>query len=189
MLQSVLCLEINLQRPRKKFIVTGLKPYNIASVRPVIVDPETIFILIDTNFRYNAAVTTKTASDLQTLVTNTISNYSTDNLEKFDNMFRYSELTRLIDETDVAILSNITRVRMYKKITPQLNTETQYVIKFFNKLHNPHSGHGSILSSTGFKISGSTTEQFLDDDGKGNVRRFFCRGEPKGLCECECRYN
>ena len=37
---------------------------------------------------------------------------------------------------------------------------------------NPHSGHGSILSSTGFKISGSTTEQFLDDDGKGNVRIF-----------------
>ena len=104
----------------------------------MIVDPETIFILIDTNFRYNAGATTKTASDLQTLVTNTISNYSTGNLEKFDNMFRYSELTRLIDETDVAILSNITRVRMYKKITPQLNTETQYVIKFFNKLHNPH---------------------------------------------------
>ena len=168
-----------LTEAQKEFIVSGLKPYNIASVRPVIVDPETIFILIDTNFRYNASVTTKTASDLQTLVTSTISNYSTGNLEKFDNMFRYSELTRLIDETDVAILSNITRVRMYKKITPQLNTETQYVIKFFNKLHNPHSGHGSILSSTGFKISGSTTEQFLDDDGKGNVRRFSVEANQK----------
>lgn len=168
-----------LTEAQKEFIVSGLKPYNIASVRPVIVDPETIFILIDTNFRYNAAVTTKTASDLQTLVTSTISNYSTGNLEKFDNMFRYSELTRLIDETDLAILSNITRVRMYKKITPQLNTETQYVIKFFNKLHNPHSGHGSILSSTGFKISGSTAEQFLDDDGMGNVRRFSVEANQK----------
>ncbi len=168
-----------LTEAQKEFIVSGLKPYNIASVRPVIVDPETIFILIDTNFRYNAAVTTKTASDLQTLVTSTISNYSTGNLEKFDNMFRYSELTRLIDETDLAILSNITRVRMYKKITPQLNTETQYVIKFFNKLHNPHSGHGSILSSTGFKISGSTAEQFLDDDGIGNVRRFSVEANQK----------
>ena len=68
---------------------------------------------------------------------------------------------------------------MYKKITPQLNTETQYVIKFFNKLHNPHSGHGSILSSTGFKISGSTTEQFLDDDGMGNVRRFSVEANQK----------
>lgn len=168
-----------LTEAQKEFIVSGLKPYNIASVRPVIVDPETIFILIDTNFRYNAAVTTKTASDLQTLVTSTISNYSTGNLEKFDNMFRYSELTRLIDETDLAILSNITRVRMYKKITPQLNTETQYVIKFFNQLHNPHSGHGSILSSTGFKISGSTAEQFLDDDGMGNVRRFSVEANQK----------
>ena len=168
-----------LTEAQKEFIVSGLKPYNIASVRPVIVDPETIFILIDTNFRYNAAVTTKTASDLQTLVTNTISNYSTGNLEKFDNMFRYSELTRFIDETDIAILSNITRVRMYKKITPQLNTETQYVIKYFNELHHPHPGHGAVLSSTGFKISGSTTEQFLDDDGRGNVRRFSVEANQK----------
>ena len=107
-----------------------------------------------------------------TLVNNTISNYTTSNLEKFDNMFRYSELTRLIDETDVAILSNITNVRMYKKVTPALNTSTQYIVKFYNKIYNPHSGHGSVLSSSGFKISGSTSEKFLDDDGKGSIRMY-----------------
>ena len=33
---------------------------------------------------------------------------------------------------------------------------------------------GGILSSTGFKVTGSDAEQFLDDDGQGNVlRRFF----------------
>ena len=110
-----------LTEAQKQFVVTGLKPYNIASVRPVVVDPETIYIIVSSNFRYNATVTTKSSADLITLVNSTISNYSTGNLEKFDNMFRYSELIRLIDETDISILSNITTIRMYKKITPVLN--------------------------------------------------------------------
>ena len=161
-----------LTEAQKQFVVTGLKPYNIASVRPVIVDPETIFILVTTNFRYNATVTTKTSSDLITLVNSTISDYTTGNLEKFDNMFRYSELSRLIDDTDISILSNITNVRMYKKVTPVLNTSTQYTIKYFNQIYNPHSGHGSVISSTGFKIAGSTTDKFIDDDGMGSVRMY-----------------
>ena len=32
---------------------------------------------------------------------------------------------------------------------------------------------GGILSSTGFKVSGNTNEMFLDDDGEGNVRRYY----------------
>ena len=116
-----------------------MKPFNVASVRPQIVDPETINIIVDTDFRYNALATTKTASDLQTEVNTTITNYSENNLEKFDNMFRYSELSRLIDNTDTSILSNITTVRMYKEVTPQLNTLTQYTVKFYNQFFNPHS--------------------------------------------------
>ena len=168
-----------LTEAQKEFIINGLKPFNVASVRPQIVDPETINIIVDTNFRYNALATTKTASDLETDVLTTITNYSTDNLEKFDNMFRYSELSRLIDTTNTAILSNITTIRIYKTLTPQLNTVTQYTTKYYNKLFNPHSGHGSILSTTGFKISGSTAEQFLDDDGRGNVRIFKVESNQK----------
>tara|TARA_Y100001978_G_C23490039_1_gene335880 strand:- start:263 stop:658 length:396 start_codon:yes stop_codon:yes gene_type:complete len=31
---------------------------------------------------------------------------------------------------------------------------------------------GGILTSTGFKVSNDDNEMFLDDDGKGNVRRY-----------------
>ena len=44
---------------------------------------------------------------------------------------------------------------------------------FRNAIYNPHSGHESILSSTGFKVSGDNNEMFLDDDGLGNVRRYY----------------
>ena len=83
----------------------------------------------------------------------------------------------MIDNTDEAITSNITTVKLSKNFTPTLNSETKYIIPFTNAIYNPHSGHmsdtGGILSSTGFKISGDDNEMFLNDDGNGNVRLFY----------------
>ena len=83
----------------------------------------------------------------------------------------------MIDNTDPAITSNITTLKLSKEFTPTLNTATKYTIPFSNALYNPHSGHdsdaGGILSSSGFKISGNTNEMFLNDDGMGNVRMYY----------------
>ena len=171
---------INLTQAQKNTIATSLDKYNIASVRPTIVDPQITKIKLNTIFKYNANVTTKTATDLETLVRTTVSNYNTSDLEKFDGVFRFSKLSRLIDATDPSILSNISTVRVQKTITPQLNTLTKYELKFSNQLYHPHAGHnsmmGGITSSTGFYISGSTNEHFMDDDGSGNLRAYTLVG-------------
>ena len=132
-------------------IVNGLKKYNVASVKPEIVDPETTSILLT---------------------------YNTGTLQKFDGVFRHSKLTGLIDNTDASILSNITTLKIRKNFTPIINSATKYDIYFRNALYNPHSGHnsaaGGILASTGFKVaSDATNEMFLDDDGNGNVRMYY----------------
>ena len=88
-------------------------------------------------------------------------------------MFRYSKVTGLIDSVDNSILSNITTVKIRKEFTPTLASSTKYDIYFRNPIYNPHSGHESVLSSTGFKISGNNNEMFLDDDGIGNVRVYY----------------
>jgi hypothetical protein len=58
-----------------------------------------------------------------------------------------------------------------------ISSSTKYDIYFRNGLFNPHSGHnkalGGILTSTGFKVTGSDYEQFLDDDGAGIIRRYY----------------
>ena len=96
-------------------------------------------------------------------------------------MFRYSAVTKTIDEADTSILSNITKVKMYKFITPTLNSGLKYTLSFNNAFYNPHSGHnssaGGVVSSTGFKIYGDdTNEHFLDDDGAGNIRVYYLSG-------------
>ena len=161
----------------KQSIVTQLKKYNVASVRPVIVDPETTFILITSSVKYDEKLTTKTATTLKSDITSVLSNFNDNTLQKFDGVFRYSKVTSLIDNTDTSIISNITTIKIRKEFTPTLNSSTRYDIYFRNALYNPVSGYnsvnGGILESTGFKISGDTTNVFfLDDDGAGNIRRF-----------------
>ena len=62
---------------------------------------------------------------------------------------------------------------MRKDFTPTLSSSTKYDVYFRNAIYNPHSGHESVLSSTGFKVSGNDNEMFLDDDGMGNVRVYY----------------
>ena len=161
----------------KQNIITALKPYNVASVRPVIVDPETTSVLITSTVKYDSRLTTKSADTLKSNVLTTLTNYNTNTLQQFDSIFRYSKVIGLIDDTDTSIVSNITTIKIRKTFKPTLSSSTRYDIYFRNPIYNPVSGYnavnGGILESTGFKISGDTTNIFfLDDDGAGNVRRY-----------------
>jgi len=172
----------NLTEVTKTSLVQSLKSYAVASVTPVIIDPETTFITLTTTFKYDSSLTTKDVSTLQTNVLNAVSNYNEDTLENFTGMFRYSAVGQVIDGADTSILSNITKVKMYKNITPTLSSGLKYTLSFNNAFFNPHSGHntdaGGIVSSTGFKINddSSTNEHFLDDDGAGNIRVYYLSG-------------
>ena len=159
-------------------LVTQLKKFNVASVVPEIVDPETTSILLTSNVKYDSNATTKTSDTLKSNIITTLTNFNTNNLQKFDSVFRYSKVSKAIDDTDTSILSNITTLKIRKEFTPTLNSSTLYNIYFRNALYNPHNEHnkagGGILESTGFKVDGDTTnEMFLDDDGAGNVRRYY----------------
>ena len=122
-------------------------------------------------------MTTKTSDTLKSDVTNQLINYNTNTLQKFDGIFRYSKVVGLIDNTDTSIVSNITTIKIRKNFTPTLNSSTKYDIYFRNSLYNPVAGYnssqGGILESSGFKISGDTTNvYYLNDDGNGNIRRY-----------------
>jgi len=157
----------------KQNIITSLQPYNVASVRPEIIDPETTSILLTVNAKFDKRATTKTADTLKSEIISAITNYNTNTLQKFDGVFRYSKVTGLIDDVDTSILSNITTVNMRKSFTPTLNSSTRYDVYFRNAIYNPHTGHEPIVSSTGFFVAGNSNEMFLDDDGQGNVRRYY----------------
>jgi len=174
-----------LSETEKTQVKNNLNKLNMLTVRPEIVDADIIKILITTTFKYNPSLTTLTAGELSTLVKNTINQFDTDNLNGFDAIFRHSNLTKTIDEADSAILSNTTNIRLRKKLngTVSLNPKG-YTLSMGNALFNPHSGHnamaGGITSTTGFKVGGdSVNTYYFDDDGKGNLRRYYLSGSTR----------
>jgi len=164
----------------KESIVTQLQRYNVASVRPVIVDPETTSIILTSNVKFDEKATTKTADTLKSEITTAISNYNTNTLQKFDGVFRHSKVTGLIDDVDTSILSNVTSLLIRKTFTPTLSSSTRYDIYFRNGIYNPHAGHksgsGGVISTSGFKVPNDNNVYFLDDDGNGNIRRYYFVG-------------
>ena len=171
----------NLTSAQKTQLVKDFQKYNVASITPVIVDPDTIKLFVNVNFKYDSSRTTKEKETLINDVTTTLTTFNNDELKSFSKVFRHSYVAGLIDDTNTAILSNVTNIIMAKSIQPTLNSSASHNIYFDNALYNPHSGHnsdaGGILTSTGFKVSGDTTnEYFFDDDGQGNVRRYYLVG-------------
>ncbi len=164
---------VPLTNATKLDIVTKLKSYNVASVRPEIIDPIITSVVLVINAKFDKNSTTKTADTLKSEIVDAITDYNTNTLTAFDGVFRYSKVVGIIDDVDNSILSNITNVKIRKNFAPTLSSSTKYDIYFRNAIYNPHSGHESVLSSTGFKISGNNNEMFLDDDGMGNVRLYY----------------
>ena len=165
----------------KSDIITQLKDFNVASITPVIEDPETTFIQPTVTVRYDAKSTTNTAASIKSLVQTAITNFNTDSLQEFDQVFRHSKFIETVNKADDSILSNITTLKLHKSFTATLTSSTTYTISFNNALYNPHSGHnsdmGGILSSSSFKVSGDTTnDYFLNDDGQGNIRLYYVAG-------------
>ena len=169
-----------LTQTTKNSIIDSLKRYSVASVTPVIVDPETTNIILTSTVKYDKTATSKTANTLKSETIEDLTAYNSNTLQSFDSMLRHSKLIEIIDDVDTSILSNITTLKIRKSFTPTIGSSTNYTVSFSNALYNPHSGHnasdGGILVSTGFKIGSSTNEYFFDDDGAGNIRRYYLVG-------------
>ena len=151
------------------------------TVRPEIVDAEIVKVLISTTFKYNARATTLSEGELKSLVELTINNFDRDNLTNFDSIFRHSNLIKTIDDAEGSILSNTTNIRLKKSLATKTEQLIGYSLTTGNGLYNPTTGYnkenGGITSSTGFYVQGDTSNiQYFDDDGSGNLRRFYLSG-------------
>ena len=174
----------NLTTAEKTQLKNDLSDLSILTVRPEVVDAEILQILINSNFKYDPTQTSQTKSALETLVKAAIISYDNNNLSGFDTLFRHSQLASKIDGTETSILSNITTIKLRKNHTTTTDgTKSSIKLDFGNAFYNPHSGHnksgGGILETTGFFISGDANNYFFDDDGEGNVRRFYLDGSTR----------
>jgi hypothetical protein len=148
-----------------------LNKKNVVGISPEFVDPEYLYMVINTNFYYDPSKTTQATANLESNIRATIVSLKDSELDNFDAVFRKSKFTRDIDYTSKAILNNNTDIQLYK--TLKINTENpaNYTIQFVNPIRK--------IISTAFRLFNDSVNYYLDDDGNGNIRRFHYENSRK----------
>ena len=152
-----------------------IKSKNLVSVIPEIIDPDDLNIVVDSKVYYNQNATSKAASTIASQVSAVVQNFNTANLNKFDSVFRFSQLSKEIDASDSAVVSNSTQINLKKVLTPTLNVATTYTLPVNNPIYNDAKSLRAYvaISSTGFTLSGSNLTFFLEDDALGNIFTYY----------------
>ena len=168
---------LNLNEIQKAQLVTDLSPYTVASITPVVVNPEILYLIPTVNFKYDSNATNDSKETLQSLINDEVASFNANNLKVFNTVFRHSSFVARIDDVSDAILNNTSTISLGLFHTPNTNGSYAFTLNFSNPFYNPHSGHnassGGVIASTGFYISGNTNEMFFDDDGAGALRIYY----------------
>tara|TARA_Y100000287_G_scaffold58_1_gene66 strand:- start:479 stop:2323 length:1845 start_codon:yes stop_codon:yes gene_type:complete len=147
-----------------------LKGKNVVSITPEIVDPNFTHLELDVNFKYNPNLTDRSSVELSSVVRDTITDYNFNNLNKFDGVFRHSQLTRAIDNSDPSILNTIVRPRMFQNITPVNNADNNFDLSFSSPFFQSGDSTKFLLTSTPFKIN-NIDHFFGDEPITGSTKR------------------
>jgi hypothetical protein len=155
----------------KDNILSKLKQYTVSGINAKIIDLKILYVEIESYIYYNDNLVAS-VSDLKTKVNTSLTKYSESvDLNKFGGRFKYSKLLQVIDNTDTAITSNITKVRIRRDLKALINQQAQYEICFGNQFHVNQYGYN--IKSTGFKILGESDTVYFSDvpnsDGKTGV--------------------
>ena len=135
-----------------------LKKTNVVTVTPEIVDPIYYYLVVDTTINYDPVTLLTNEDTLKTLISASISNYFTNDLQKFDNKFRYSKLAGLIDDTNSSIRNSKTSIKYQMQIAPEtLAVAATYTMEFNATLTK------GTLTSTAFTASDGFTYTLIDD--------------------------
>ena len=154
-------------------VLTIMRKYGIMTNTYVYQDPEFIYIKPTIQVKYDPTKTSKTKNDIQTSVTNAVSNYGDTVLEKFLTYFRYSDFLTNIDDVDSSISSNLTSIKIEKRQTiVTVDTDLVMNVNFDNKLVA-----GSI--NTQYYRDAEFDSVKIIDDGKGTIQTIDVNEEVK----------
>ena len=127
-----------------------LQKRNVVSISTEIQDPDYLYLTFNSTVKYDSSKTSNTAATLSSLVSNTVYNFGVDNLKGFANEFRYSPLVKKIDESETAIESSLSTVKLKRVFVPTLNVATSYTLKYSNEIFHPYADYVDSVTSTEF---------------------------------------
>ena len=161
----------------KSEVVNYLKGKSLTT-EPIIVDPDFLYLKVDSSVKYDTGATTLGINQLSTLVSNAIISFANTNLTSFGSDLSYSKLTSAIDDADVSIIGNDTNIKLVKRWTPPTEQTNSISFSYNNELYHEDilyalpQGHDLTIKSSVFKYNSSNTlyNAYIGDDGVGTLK-------------------
>lgn len=155
----------NINNVLKSQIRTKVKGANDG--RPIeFVEPIYLKIGIKPTVKYKSSQTFRTKEQLQAVIQNNTNNYFNNTLEKFGSNLIMSQLTKLIDSSDDAIIGSSVAFHIRYDYLPIINVQSSPTINYGNEIIA-----GSIQSSVfGIYIGTVLTYVKIIDNGAGIIQ-------------------
>lgn len=140
-----------------------------------IINPDFVYLNVETNVYYDFNSTTLSAEEIKTLVTQSIIDFNNEYLNDFNAKFRYSNFVSYIDRVNASIINNDTVCTPYFLLTPTLFVNNDFTVSFnaevlvtspTDRVHDLETEKG--VFSTPFVYDGKNC--ILEDDGVGGMR-------------------
>jgi hypothetical protein len=126
----------------KKHIVDEvIKPMNVLTVTPVVVDPDYTYLNIVCDVEYDPKLTTKSSEDIKNTVISAIQAYSATTLNTFNASFSLPNMLKYVSDSDASITSENIEVTLEKRFTPSVLVSQSQTFKFGTALRIGTSGH------------------------------------------------
>ena len=170
----------------KKDIASNLRSYAMASIDPIIVDPDDMFINIKVFALYDTGGGSN-ATEIEANINSGVLDWGTQTgINNFNSTFRAQQLEKAITLSNKAISDVSLQVTILKYIKPNTNQTNTYCISIGNPLYNSapslDGSDGSckkepvVVSGTFRTADRPGVDQQFEDDGYGNLRTFYNTG-------------
>ena len=159
---------------QKDLYLDFLSDKSALAIEPVIVNAKFMYLEVDTTVYYNRNFTNLTSPDIEQIVRNSISQFSSNNLEQFGKNFRISRLSRAIDDADTNIISNDTSIRSIIRIRPRRNVSSYFILQYGNELdpdvtyqESQITNYDPCIVTSVFTYGGQSV--YIQDNGTGQL--------------------
>jgi len=173
----------------KKEIAANLRKYAMASIDPVVVDPDNVYIYTKVFALYDTGAGSS-SSQIKTNIQSAISQWASQTqINNFNSTFRGQAYEKAITLADNAISDVSVQTTILKYINPNSNQTNTYCISTGGELYNSapskDGDNGTctkepvILSGTFRTADRPGVDQQFEDDGYGNLKTFYNTGNKK----------
>ncbi len=145
----------------KSRILSQLKQYTVSGINQRIEDLKILYVEIDSAVYFNESQISS-AETLKDQVVTSLNTYANSlEVNKFGGRFKYSKIQQVIDNTNIAITSNITRIIIRRNLKVASNQFAQYELCYGNQFHA--NAKGFNIKSTGFYVSDNSKPVYITD--------------------------